>query len=165
MMIIRRLLCRARCHGCLRQIWTPCSTPIPTMEPGEDLPKTNIAQISIFLPLHGLLAEFRNARDNKFTNNGMKVSGVPPWSFAPVGHQRYFQGRGGRKGRRSRNVQRGRRTSRSRKGQRSCKIILKCGNRRYLSSRKLNGNEYHLKKQQFMLLLQMQQAIKAESHQ
>ena len=35
MLYIRRLLCRARCHGCLRQIWTPCSTPIPTMEPGR----------------------------------------------------------------------------------------------------------------------------------
>ena len=51
----------------------PCSTLIPTMEPGRIS-----AQISIFIPLHGLL--FRNARDNKFNNNGMKVLGVPPRS-------------------------------------------------------------------------------------
>merc|ERR1712018_266533 len=47
----------------------------------------------------------RNARDNKFNNNGMK-------------------GRGGRKGRRSRNVQRGRRTSRSRKARRGTDSAL-----------------------------------------
>ena len=35
-------------------------------------------KISILILLHCLLVESRNARDNKFNNNGMKVVGVPP---------------------------------------------------------------------------------------
>ena len=45
----------------------------------------------------------------------------------------YFQGRGGREGRRSRNVRRGGRTSRSRKGQKLVCTQLKYGDGRYLS--------------------------------
>merc|ERR1712110_689211 len=54
---------------------------------------------------HLLITIHRNARDNKFSNRGMK-------------------GRGGREGRRSRNVRRGGRTLRSRKARRGTDSAL-----------------------------------------
>ena len=74
----RHLRCMTPCHECPKPIWTRCSTLIPTMEQGrQQLGKNTIiahvqgpTQTSITCWSQSI---HRNARDNKFSNRGMKV--------------------------------------------------------------------------------------------
>ena len=65
------------------------------MEPGSIIcymPKQILLVISILILRHRLHVESRNARDNKFNNNGMKVLGVPPPSSRSL--KIFFRGAG-----------------------------------------------------------------------
>ena len=74
----RHLRCMTPCHECPKPIWMRCSTLIPTMEQGrQQLGKNTIiahvqgpTQTSITCWSQSI---HRNARDNKFSNRGMKV--------------------------------------------------------------------------------------------
>ena len=142
----RHLRCMTPCHECRKPIWTRCSTLIPTMEQGrQELGKNTIivqgptrTSITCWSQFSGMPETTSSATGEWRWNPQIKRDHLFITSiFSEINffHANiYFQGRGGREGRRSRNVRRGGRTSRSRKGQKLVCTQLKYGDGRYLSS-------------------------------